>query len=222
MLRLLTFVFFTLASTALASDAPRILILGDSFMTTNASAKSSVSHELARLTGARVKSRAVTGARFFYNLPITGGLGMNIPKQYRKGGWDIVVMNGGGNDLWMGCGCGKCTRKMQRLISADGSRGAIPSLVARARADGARVFYVGYLRSPGAGSPIEGCKAVGDRLEARVAQMAARDPGVTYVSLQDMIPYGDRSYHALDMIHPSPKGSRAAAERIARAIAAAP
>jgi len=129
-----------------------------------------------------------------------------------------VVMNGGGNDLLMGCGCGKCQRKMNRLISADGKRGAIPMTILRARRDGARVIYVGYLRSPGRGSLIESCKPLGDKLEARIAKLAALDPGLTFVSLADMVPHGDASFHALDMIHPSPKGSATAAKLVWNAI----
>jgi acyl-CoA thioesterase-1 len=34
-----------------------------------------------------------------------------------------------------------------------------------------------------------------------------------------LVPHGDRSFHASDMIHPSAKGSAAAAQRIARVIA---
>ncbi len=202
------------------ADPLRILVMGDSFMTTNASQKASVPHLLERELGARVSSRAVSGARYVYALPITGALGMNISKQWRKGNWDVIVMNGGGNDLWMGCGCGRCSKRLERLISGDGRRGLIPANVARARSVGAKVIYVGYLRSPGRGSPIEGCKVWGDRLEARIAQMARRDRGVRFVSLQDMVPNGDRSFHALDMIHPSPKGSAAATGRIIRAIKA--
>ena len=196
----------------------RVLVMGDSFMTTNAGTKSAFPHVLEQSLGIKVRSQAVMGARYGYNLPLTGALGMNIAKQYRKGNWDWVVMNGGGNDLWMGCGCTRCKRRLNRLISPDGLKGAIPSTVARARASGARVIYVGYLRSPGLGSPIEHCRKVGDALEARIAVMAKHDPGVSFVSLADMVPHGDSSYHALDMIHPSPKGSAAAAKRVLEAI----
>ena len=210
-----------LAVPATAERPIRVLVMGDSFMTSNASARASFPHVLSGLLNTSVKSKAVAGARHLYALPITGGLGMNISKQYRSGNWDYVVMNGGGNDLWMGCGCGKCTRKMKKLISADGRKGAIPSTVARARRDGAKVIYVGYLRSPGRGSPIEGCKPLGDKLEARISKLAALDAGITFVSLADMVPYGDGSFHALDMIHPSPKGSAAAAQRVLAAMRAA-
>ncbi len=218
-MRLLACLFFLLTAGLPASaEQPRILVMGDSFMTSNVSRGASVPQLLQRELDARVTSCAVVGARYVYALPITGAMGLNISKQWRKGSWDIVVMNGGGNDLWLGCGCGKCTKRLERLISSDGTAGLIPANVARARSTGARVIYVGYLRSPGRGSPIEGCKVWGDRLEARLARMARRDRGVKFVSLKDMVPHGDRSFHGFDMIHPSPKGSAAATQRIIRAI----
>lgn len=208
--------FFSLP--AAAKEPMRVLVMGDSFMVTNARTQSAVPNLLERSLGVKVRSQAVVGARFGYNLPITGAMGMNIAKQYRAGNWDYVVMNGGGNDLWLGCGCTRCKKRLNRLISADGRKGAIPSTVARARQSGARVIYVGYLRSPGLGSPIEHCRKVGDALEARIAMMAKQDPGVSFVSLADMVPHGDASYHSSDMIHPSPKGSAAAARRVIAAI----
>ena len=217
----LIFVTVVMTHPARAEAPLRILVMGDSFMTSNTIAQRAVPQLLARGLGARVKSRAVTGARFMYKLPITGAMGLNITKQYREGPWDWVVMNGGGNDFWLGCGCNRCKRRLNKLISPDGSAGAVPALVARARASGARVLYVGYLRSPGVGSPIEHCKKVGDAFEKRVAVMAQQDPGVQYVTLQGMVPHGDRSYHMLDMIHPSIKGSTAATQRIMAAIKAA-
>lgn len=220
LIRLGLILSFVLAQSSLAGAdrPPRVLIMGDSFMTSNGSAGKSFVHVLSALLQTRVQSKAVSGARHIYNLPITGALGMNISRQYRAGKWDYVVMNGGGNDLWLGCGCGKCTRKMERLISADGRRGIIPGVVSRARQGGARVIYVGYLRSPGRGSPIEACKPLGDTLEARIAKLAKLDRGITFVSLADMVPHGDGSFHASDMIHPSPKGSAAAAKRVVAAM----
>ena len=207
------------STTALhAKDPLRILVLGDSLMTSNVQTGQAVPNQLGRFLGAQVRSKAFVGARFRYMLPLTGALGLNISKQYRDGPWDWVIINGGGNDMWLGCGCMRCERRMNKLISANGKRGEIPALVSKARRAGARVAYVGYLRSPGMWSPIEHCKAEGDALEARIAVMAQRDPGVTFISLADVVPRGDRSYHSADMIHPSVKGSRAAAERIAQVL----
>jgi len=69
--------------------------MGDSFMTSNASARQSVPHMLSDLLQTRAKSKAVSGTRHLYALPITGALGLNISRQYRSGRWEYVVMNGG-------------------------------------------------------------------------------------------------------------------------------
>ena len=121
-----------LTAPSVTAEPLRILVMGDSFMTSNTSQDAAVPQVLARDMGAKVKSTAVSGARFGYKLPLTGALGLNIAKQYRKGNWDTIVMNGGGNDLWLGCGCLRCANRLARLISPDGSKGRIPQAVARA------------------------------------------------------------------------------------------
>lgn len=200
------------------SAGPRILAMGDSMMAWHSLSKGSVAHGIEAALREPVASNAVSGARVLYNLPISGAMGLKISSQFRKGDWDWVVLNGGGNDLWLGCGCGACTRKTDKLISADGKRGAIPAMVQRLRETGAQVAWVGYLRSPGAWSPIEGCKDNGEELEARIAKLAALDPGVHFVSIADLVPHGDRSFHGADMIHPSRKGSMAIGQRVAAVI----
>ena len=165
-----------------------------------------------------VTDRSVLGARMIYNLPISGAVGMSIPKQFRDGEWDWVVVNGGGNDLLFGCGCVACDRKMDKLISQDGRRGKIPGLLSKLRQSGARVIFVGYLRSPGAGSPIEHCRDEGNELDNRLTRLAALDTGLYFLSLADLVPHGDRSYHAFDMVHPSLKGSTAIGQRVAAVI----
>lgn len=198
----------------------RILVMGDSMMAWHSLTQKSVSHAMEEALGEPVASTAVSGARVLYNLPISGAMGMKIGSQLRKGDWDWIVLNGGGNDLWFGCGCGTCRRKMDRLISEDGTQGAIVMLVQALRDTGAQVAWVGYLRSPGVWSPIEGCRDNGDALEARIDRLAALDPGVHFVSLSDLVPHGDRSFHGVDMIHPSLKGSRAIGQRVAAVIRA--
>ncbi len=209
------------AAAAGQQGQPRILFMGDSLLAAHAISGRAVSDATAETLGEPVRDRSVVGARILYRLPISGALGLNIGKQYRAGPWQWVVLNGGGNDLWLGCGCARCARRMDKLISADGTGGRIPALVARLRATGARVIWLGYLRSPGVNSPIEECRDEGDELEARLAAMAARDPGTYFLSLADLVPYGDRSYHMADMIHPSLKASREIGRMVARLIRAA-
>lgn len=195
-------------------DGARILVLGDSMLAMNRNTGGAVAQILESGLDEPVTDRSTPGARYFHALPVSGAAGMRIDAQYRSGDWDWVVMNGGGNDILFGCGCGACTRVLDRLVSADGSAGAIPALVGRIRAEGARVIYLGYLRNPGVQTPIKACGPAGNELDRRLVKMAARDPGVTFVALSDLVPWGDRSFHAADLIHPSVQGSRAIAARV--------
>jgi acyl-CoA thioesterase I len=203
-----------------SAPGARIITMGDSLLASNLRQQQSVSHLVEEQLGVPVLDRSVIGAQMDYLLPISGALGMSIPKQFVPGDWDWVILNGGGNDLWLGCGCIACKRTLESLISSDGTRGQIPALVDKLRKNRAKVIYVGYLRSPGFGSPIEHCRDLGNELERRIDLMAARDSGTSFLSLQDLVPPGDKSYHAPDRIHPSPKGSAAVAERIVRIITA--
>ena len=129
-------------------NSARILAMGDSMLAWHGASRAAVSHNMEDILGEPVIDRSVVGARIFYHLPVSGALGMNISQQYVPGNWDWVVMNGGGNDLWFGCGCTRCDRKLTRMITSDGQGGSVPDLVRQIRASGARVIYVGYLRSP--------------------------------------------------------------------------
>jgi len=91
-------------------------------------------------------------------------------------------------------------------------------MVSKLRKTGARVIYLGYLRSPGVGSIIEHCRDEGDILEQRIARLAALDEGIFFLSLRNLVPDGDRSYHALDMVHPSIKASTAIGRMVADII----
>ena len=215
---ILSFVISGCSETVSRGDTSRILTMGDSLLSSNALAGRSVSDAVETALGEQVIDRSVMGASVLYALPITGAMGMKIEKQYTTGKWDWIILNGGGNDLLFGCGCNQCTRKINRLISNTGQLGEIPGMVSYLRNTGAKVIYVGYLRSPGTGSPIESCKNEGDEMESRIAKMAAADDGVYFLSLANMVPFGDRSYHGPDMVHPSFKASREIGRRIATII----
>lgn len=196
----------------------RILVLGDSMMASNSVANGTVADGIEAALGEEVIDRSVIGARYFYLLPLSGAAGLRLDAQYRPGKWDFVVLNGGGNDLLFGCGCGKCDGVLNRLVSPDGRTGAIPTFVAKLRASGARVIYVGYLRNPGTATPVKACGPAGNELDRRLGRMAALDSGVDFLAMSDLVPNGDTSFHQFDRIHPSPKGSRAIAQRIAARI----
>lgn len=197
---------------------PKILAMGDSLLAAHKISGRSIADAVGKELGQNVTDRSMVGARMLYLLPISGSMGLSIPKQYRSGDWDWVILNGGGNDLWLGCGCILCDRKLNKLIATDGESGKIPKLVAKLRKTGARVIYVGYLRSPGVGSPIDHCRNEGDELERRIDAYAQKDGGVYFLSLADLVPNGDRSYHAADMIHPSIKASKVIGGLVAEII----
>lgn len=200
------------------TEDARILAIGDSLMAWNGIGGRSIPQVLSLLLKEPVRSHANVGAFMIYALPITGAMGKRISSQFHKGSYDWVVVNGGGNDLWLGCGCRKCSARMDKMVSADGSRGEVPDLMRKIRKTGARVVFIGYLRSPGTGSTIEHCKDEGDAYDARIAVMAKQMQGVWFVSNADLVPAGDTSYHSKDRIHPSRKGSIAIAQRVAALI----
>lgn len=206
-----------LPGTANAKDA-RILAIGDSLMAWHRGSDSSIADIVARELQEPVENRSISGARIIYRLPISGSLGMKISSQYRGDSVDWVIITGGGNDLWLGCGCNRCERRMTSMITPDAGRGELVDLVQRIRSQGARVLYLGYLRSPGADSPIEACKNEAEAFEARLAKLAEQDPGVYFHSIADLVPMGDRSFHGADMIHPSRKASSIIGQQIAKVI----
>ena len=204
--------------TVSRDDPARILAMGDSMLAVHGGSGNSVSHAVERVLGEDVIDRSVMGAKYFYALPISGSAGLNIRKQYVNGKWDWVVLNGGGNDIWMGCGCGRCDNRINRLISKDGRRGTIPGFVSDLRGKGSQVILLGYLRTPGVASPIEGCRDEGDEMDRRMSRLAKLDRGVHFLSLADVVPHGDRSYHTVDLVHPSAKGSTEIGKRVAEII----
>lgn len=197
----------------------RILLLGDSMFAANSAADQAVADVIEAALGREVIDRSVPGARYFYPLPISGAAGLNLAEQFRPADWDVIVVNGGGNDLLFGCGCGKCDRVLDRLISADGRQGAIPTFVASLGATGAQVIYAGYLRNPGTATVIKACGPAGNELDRRLAELDKLDPRMTFAPMSGVVPHGDLSFHQADRIHPSPKGSREIGLRIARLIA---
>jgi acyl-CoA thioesterase I len=226
MLRILLACLALLGLFACAEPVPEddegahILVLGDSMFATNRLVGSGVGDVIEAELGRQVIDRSVPGARYFHRLPLSGAAGLRLTAQYQPGNWDVVVLNGGGNDLLFGCGCGRCEGVLNRLIAADGRSGAIPAFVKSLRDTGASVVYAGYLRNPGIFTPIRACRAAGDELDRRLRLLDGLDDGMVFLPMADLVPFGDGSYHGPDGIHPSAKGSREIALRIVQAIQA--
>lgn len=207
--------FLITACAGPAPDAPaRIAVFGDSMMAWNGGQRASAPHQLATLLNEPIANFAMSGARITHPLPISSMLGFDIRQQYRKGDWDIILVNGGANDFFFECGCRLCGRTLNRLISADGQSGALPDFLRKLQETEARVIYVGYHRSRGLNGPVKGCRDELDALDARVALLADAEGGIGFVALNDVFPVGDARYYAPDRIHPSRQGSEAIAVRL--------
>lgn len=194
-------VFLAFANPGLAIERKsslKILTIGDSLMAWNGIVRGSIPDVIELASGAELLDRSQVAS-----FVTTGGL----ERQYVEGDWDWVVVNGGGNDLWLGCGCQRCDATLDKMISPDGTSGRIPDLLSRILRGGSRILYIGYLRSPGIDSLIDHCAAYGAEFERRIDALAARQDRITFLSLADLVPFGDRTYHGLDMIHPSRKAS---------------
>lgn len=197
---------------------PRILAIGDSMMAAHKISGRAISDVVSAELDEPVADRSLVGARIFYPLPITGAIGFRIGNQYNGGAYDWIIANGGGNDIWLVCGCTGCVRKLNIMISEDAKTGRIPEMVTAMEASGGQILWLGYLRTPGKGSPIESCAEEGDILEERLQKLAAERKGFHFLSNVDLVPEGDLSYHGIDRIHPSIKGSDAIGQRAAAYI----
>lgn len=184
-----------------------ILAVGDSVMAWNGGA--GVPETVGAGLGLPVRDAARSGAR------VSGrgtGIGAAIPsvgEQWtrNRGAWDWVLVNGGANDLRPACGTAAEGAALNALITP-ALGGPIPALVRDIRATGSRVVLMGYYANPrGARTGFTACRPILVRLDARLARLAARDPGVTFVDSEGAIDPADRGHYAGDLIHPSATGS---------------
>lgn len=190
----------------------RVVVAGDSVMAWNRVEGASVAAGLSERLGEPVGDVSLPFAR------ITGGRGdLNIPSQLAGVETDWVVLNGGANDLGLSCG-DETTAAMERLVSADGTRGAIPALVADLRSRGSRVLWADYYTSPRYAGTA--CVPIYAEMEARLRRMAGADPGVLLVDMGDVLPSSDLALFAGDRMHPSAAGSARIASLIAGALRA--
>lgn len=195
----------TLVLAACAFVAPPInptadiLVVGDSIFAWHRGTGRSIPDVIESRSELTVSNIAVSGARFL------GDDG--IPAQYRAGAWQVVVFDGGGNDLSPVCGSGDELPVLDRLISADGLRGAIPDFARQITTDGAKAIVLGYFPISAEGGPFEPCEATLNTLRDRQMRMASALSNVTFVDSRRAVDPADLTAYAPDLIHPSPRGA---------------
>ena len=204
------------ACTGAAPPAGGVLAVGDSVLAWNG--EGGIPESAAGALGLPVRDASVAGARVLGS----GFLGFvdSIPAQLEanRGPWDWVVLNGGANDLARACGTPGEDAILDALIGGGGG-GALPALVADIRRSGARVALVGYYGNPrGARTSFTACGPVLERLDARLAALAARDSGIVFVDAGGAIDPARRGLYDADLVHPSPEGSARIGRALARAM----
>lgn len=193
-----------------------ILMIGDSVLAWNRLSGRDAGSQLEDALGRKVVSRAVPGARLEAG-PLAAFGGLSIPGQL-AGRWNWVVMNGGANDLAALCGCGDCDGRIDALIAPDGDTGAIPDLIAKARAGGAQVLWLGYHDAPASRS-FRGCRPALVEIERRIDRLATIREGVHFIDLEDVLDPAAPGVLASDRTHPGPDGSALIGRFVAAEIA---
>lgn len=210
MARLFLIVLLLLPMAALAEV--RVLVLGDSILAWNGLRGQSIPQQMDRFDKLSVQSRAASGAVFSGR---SGLFGREIMSQLPQGTWDVIVVNGGGNDLKRDCGCGSCAGTLDRLVSVDGQRGEMPGFLDLLSQRAERVIWLDYFPVSVRGGPFAPCRDALATLARRMQKAARQRARVTFLDAGQVYDPRDMSLYARDLIHPTPKGGA----RIARLIA---
>lgn len=195
---------------ALSAEPLRILAVGDSLLAWHQWTGRDIPSQMGDALGAEVENVAVSGGRY-----VNASERRNMRARYRAGAWDVVLMNGGANDLMALCGCSNCDAVLDLLISSN-LTGAVPDFVNAVRGDGAAVIWMGYYASYRSGG-FAGCRPYLVEYDARMARLATKTADMQFIDSEDAIDASDRSLFALDGIHPSAKGARRIGTFLARA-----
>ena len=89
---------------------------------------------------------------------------------------------------------------------------------APARKPDARILMMGDSILAWNGGTGQAVKTDGQELDRRIAALAEITDGIFFLSLDGLVPHGNLTFHAIDRIHPSVKGSAAIGEKIAALI----
>ena len=196
-----------------------ILAIGDSVMAWNGDR--GIPEAVAATLGRPVVDASRSGAHLTHPSGTAAALGFDVSRQFRGGGWDWVILTGGGNDLRGACGTPEARAITDGIVN-DRLRGDLPALVARIRSTGAKVAYVGYYDASRDGTTgFTACQPAFDAINARMTRLAARDPGLLVLDAGTVIDPSDRGLYAADLIHPSPRASAAIGRALGAAMAAA-
>ncbi len=195
-----------------ATGDQEILAIGDSFLDYHGP-DADLPYVVANSLELSIESAAVGGTTML------GGEGLDIPNQYVDGTFELLIASGGGNDFGR-CTCGEdCGPVLGQLISEDGTEGAVPDLVSRAIAGGAKVAWVGYFRPMDNDNEFSDCGGELDTYRERLATLDAMEPDMVFI---DGVEYGsgvEEELYDEDGYHPSEEGSAVLGAVVAATVA---
>ncbi len=193
-------------------DDATMIAVGDSFLDWNRDDGHSIPDVIGRQRGEVMGNASISGAT------VLGGDEFTIPNQYRKGPWSWVIINGGGNDITDRCDCRNCGATLNKLLTADGSSGALRDLAERAVSHGSKAVIVGYMNLLPQAAESPQCNDELAELRTRKSLMAADMQDVIYVNAAEALDGTDSRLYDDDNLHPSIAGSKAVGTLIANAI----
>ena len=207
----------TVLAVPVQAEPLRVLAIGDSILAWHKWTGRDIPAVMGDVLGAQVENDAVAGARFSNTSTLGQAIGFDVRAQFRRGAWDIVLVNGGANDFLAECGCNACDAVLDGLIASD-LTGDVPTFVADMLSSGADVLWMGYYASARSGR-FAGCRPYLVNYDARLARLADATPGLTFVDSEAAMDRSRRALFAFDGIHPSPEGARLIGTYLAQSIA---
>lgn len=205
-------------SAATSAKAQDIAMIGDSILAWNRESGESVGVRLAEQLGQPIDDHSTGGATlragFF-------GFGDSILTQFDdvEPEPEIVIFNGGGNDLAPSCHSPDAMDDMSQLIGAD-LTGLIPSFVDGLVSSGKTAIYLAYYDMPDVDTEFTPCVPMFEAMEVRLIELADQTSGFHVAQGRSVIDPADLSNYDSDYVHPSPKASKLLAELLAEEILA--
>jgi acyl-CoA thioesterase I len=188
--------------------APRVLAVGDSILAWNNDRCHGIPERAGLVAGVHVDNRAVSGTVMH-----------EIASQYDAaridgGPWDVVIVDGGGNDVNSFCECGACDAVL------DDVRTRTNDLLDVMRDDGARVVLVDYFGfDERAWYGFDRCEQALADLQATHEEIDGERDDVTLVDLGALVTPDDHpEAYTFDYVHPSDEGSRILGELLAESL----
>ena len=207
LLRLSPLFLFSACEPEIPEDAT-MLAMGDSYFDYHEG--SDIPDVAAARSGHVVYNAAISGAQL-------SSEEYAIPSQWVDGDWQVLLLNGGGNDANDQCSCGACDAVLDGVISPNADSGVLVDLIQDTIQQGTPVVFMAYPEPPdGAEHGFDECRELMHEQSRRVKLLAEEESDLSFVDAGDVISPTNLDYFEEDQVHPSELGARVIGEYIAQ------